>query len=213
MHDHAFFIFSTEGDPHFTVPLLSKNILCYSIQGYSGLAFNLIYNKHFVINALFVDTEGDTSEATWIGKLSVVPQRSNAAVVFDSVNQEVVIVGKGNLRASMVKQIIFTENGTVKFTQRMQKKSGNSVIRVIYTNPEARFDVTYYNNHLNVDWSIRYNELHDSHGLMGMNCIQIIFSEIILENFISLSVIVVLYLCRRPQDVAKSIQCVGCSLD
>ena len=66
-------IFSPEGDPHFTVPLLSKEILCYSIQGYPGLAFNLIYNKDFIINVLLVDTEGDTSEATWIGKLAVIP--------------------------------------------------------------------------------------------------------------------------------------------
>ena len=82
-------IFFTEGDPHFSVPLLSKEVLCYSIQGYSGLAFNLIHNRDFVINALFVDTEEDTSEATWIGKLAVVPLTKNNsdAVVFDSIRR------------------------------------------------------------------------------------------------------------------------------
>jgi len=46
-----------------------------------------------------VDTEGDTSETTWIGKLAVNSHHVNISntVVFDSVNQEVVVVGKRNL--------------------------------------------------------------------------------------------------------------------
>ena len=163
-------LYTTEGDPHFSIPLLSKDILCYSIQGYSGLVFNLIYNKDFVINGFFVDTEGDTSEATWIGKLAVIPQNHNQSnsVVFDSVSQKVVVVSNGDLKATMIKQITFTENGTVKFTKTMKKQDGNPTIRVLYTKPRAKFDVTFYKNHLNVDWSMNYDELHDSHGLMGM---------------------------------------------
>ncbi|XP_065894910.1 uncharacterized protein [Dysidea avara] len=158
-----------EGDPHFSVPLLSKEVLCYSIQGYSGLAFNLICNNNYVINALFVDTEGDTSEATWIGKLAILPQNDDKsdAVVFDSVDQEIVVVDDGNLKAAMVKEIIFNENGTAKFTQTTKKENGNPTTRVMYTKPQAKFDVTFYKNHLNVDWSMNYDELHDSHGLMG----------------------------------------------
>ena len=171
---HCYYI-TTEGDPHFSVPLLSKEVLCYSIQGYSGLAFNLICNNNYVINALFVDTEGDTSEATWIGKLAIFPQNNNKsdavvfdAVVFDSVNQEIVVVSDGNLKAAMIKQIIFNENGTAKFTHTAKKETGNPTIRVMYTKPQAKFDVTFYKNHLNVDWSMNYDELHNSHGLMGM---------------------------------------------
>jgi len=162
--------FSSEGDPHFTVPLQSKQILCYSIQGYSGLEFNLVYTKDFVINAMFVDTEGDTSEATWIGKLAVIPRNNNNPniVVFDSVNQKVEIIGEGNLKAAIIKKIVFSENGTVKFTQAVKKQSGNPVIHVLYTKPHAKFDVTFYKNHLNVDWRMNYDEFHDSHGLMGM---------------------------------------------
>ena len=117
-----------------------------------------------------MDTEGDTSDATWIGKLAVVPQNTNKsdAVVFDSVNQDVVIVGEGSLKASMIKQIIFTENGAVNFSQSVQRKSGNPTIQVLYTKPQAKFDVTFYKNHLNVDWSMNYDEFYNSHGLMGM---------------------------------------------
>ena len=37
---------------------------------------------------------GDKTEATWIGKLAVIPQSSNKsdAVIFDSANQEVIMV-------------------------------------------------------------------------------------------------------------------------
>ncbi|XP_065893478.1 inter-alpha-trypsin inhibitor heavy chain H3-like [Dysidea avara] len=158
-----------EGDPHFIIPLLSKEFLCYSIQGYSGLAFNLIYNDAFTINAMFVNTEGDTSEATWIGKLAVIPRNSHRsnAVVFDSVKQAVTIVGDGSLNAATIKHIAFTENGMAKFSKTMKKQTGNPIIRVMYAKPQAKFDVTFYKDHLNVDWSLNYDELHDSHGLMG----------------------------------------------
>ena len=58
------------------------------------MAFNLIYNKNFNINAQFVDSGGDTSKATWIGKLAVIPHNSNSsdAIVFDSVDQKVIVV-------------------------------------------------------------------------------------------------------------------------
>jgi len=116
-----------------------------------------------------VDTEGDTSEATWIGKLAVVPQNSNKSnsVIFDSLNRKI-FVGDEEFKAVMIKQITFTENGTVKFMQRIKKQEGNPIVHVIYTKPHAKFDVTFYTNHLNVDWSMDYDELHDSHGLMGM---------------------------------------------
>jgi len=68
----------------------------------------------------------------------------------------------------MIKEITFNENGTAKFTQKTKKQKGNPVIRVMYFKPHTKFDVTFYKNHLNVDWSMNYGELHDTHGLMGM---------------------------------------------
>ena len=160
-------MFSTEGDPLFTVPLLSKDIFCYSIKGYSGLAFNLIYTKDFIINAYFVDTGGDV---TSIGKFAAIPQNKNKsnAAVFDSLNQEVVVGDERVLSAAMIKQIIFTENDTVKVTQQSQKQTGNPVIHVIYRKLQAEFNVIFYHNLLDVDWSMNYDKLCDSHGLMGM---------------------------------------------
>ena len=161
----------TYGDPHFIVPLSSKKVLCYSIQGYPGLAFNLIYNKNFIINAQFVDSMGDKTEATWIGKLAVIPQNGNKsdAVVFDSVNQEVIMVGQGSFRASVIKHIIFNDNGkvSVKFTQGLMKKAGNPTVHVMYEKSRADFDVTFHKSHLNVDWNLPSDNLPGIHGLMG----------------------------------------------
>jgi len=161
----------TYGDPHFIVPLQSKQVLCYSIQGYPGLAFNLISNKNFIINAHFVDSMGDENEATWIGKLAVIPRNGNKsdAVVFDSINQEVIMVGQGSFKAAVINQIIFNENGkiSVKFTKGMMKHVGNPTVHVEYTKPHAHFNVSFLHNHLNVDWSFQYENLPEMHGLMG----------------------------------------------
>ena len=157
------------GDPHFIVPLLSKELLCYSIQGYPGLAFNLIYNKNFIINAQFVDSDGDTSEATWIGKLAVIPHNSNSseAIIFDSAEQTVTVVGRGSFKASIIKKVIISNNDKVKFIQGIEKQTGNPTVHVSYTDPRADFDVSFHSNHLNVDWNLKYDEFADLHGLMG----------------------------------------------
>ena len=157
------------GDPHFVVPLWSKRTLCYSIQGYPGLAFNLISKKKFVINAEFIDIKGDTNEATWIGKLSIILRNKNEsnAVVFGSVDQEVTIVDKASFRAKVIKKIIFSGNGSIKVTQRIVMPSGNPIVHVVFDDPQAKFDITFYKNHLNVDWKMQYDEFPDMQGLMG----------------------------------------------
>ena len=160
------------GDPHFRVPLLSDDTLCYSIQGYPGLVFNLIYNEDFVINALFIDSIGDENEATWIGKLAVIPRHANKsdAVIFDSVNQEIVLVDQGNFKASIIDTISYDESGkmSVKFTPGISKQAGNPTVHVKYNKPLASFDVTFYSNHLDVNWDLKYDSVPKIHGLIGM---------------------------------------------
>ena len=162
MHAIAFIVCTgmMYGDPYFIVPLTSKELLCYSIQGYPGLAFNLIYNKNFIINAQFVDSVRDTSEATWIGKLAAIPHDSNSsnAIVFDSVDQRVTVVDHGSLKASSIRKITISEDGKVKFTQAVTAHTGNPRVCVQYTNPRADFDVTFHSSHLNVDWNLKYDE-------------------------------------------------------
>ena len=42
------------GDPHFSVLLRDGSLLCYSVQGESNSAFNLISSTDFLVNAKFV---------------------------------------------------------------------------------------------------------------------------------------------------------------
>ena len=151
------------------MPLLSKKTLCYSIQGYPGLVFNLISNKNFVINAEFINSDGDSNEVTWIGRLSVISRSKNNSntVVFSSVDQDITIVKKASFKAKVIGQIIFTRNQSIKITQHVVIPSGNPIVHVIFDDPQAKFDITFYYNHLNVDWKMQYDEFSDMQGLMG----------------------------------------------
>ena len=151
------------------MPLLSKKTLCYSIQGYPGLVFNLISNKNFVINAEFINSDGDSNEVTWIGRLSVISRSKNNSntVVFSSVDQDITIVKKASFKAKVISQIIFTRNQSIKITQHVVIPSGNPIVHVIFDDPQAKFDITFYYNHLNVDWKMQYDEFSDMQGLMG----------------------------------------------
>ena len=161
------------GDPHFSIPLPSNEILCYSIQGYSGLAFNLISNNHITINALFIDSINDHSEATWIGKLAVHvilnSKDDGTTITFDSVNQDVDIQNEERFKASVIEQININnhDNITIKFTKGMVKQNGNPRVRVVYSKQSAIFDVTFHSNHLDIDWLVQEKLMENSHGLMG----------------------------------------------
>jgi len=75
---------------------------------------------------------------------------------------------QGQFKASALHQVIV--NGSevsVKFTRGLVKQFGNPVVRVIFSQPLAIFDVTFYKNHLDVAWQIQEGMLQESHGLMG----------------------------------------------
>ena len=165
---------SASGDPHFTVPLVSSNdTLCYSIQGYAGLAFNLISNSHLTVNALFTDSINDTKEVTWISKLAVIFHTSGQTIVFDSTHQQVFMPSMGKLKASIVKQIFLKESGqfAVKFAKEpLVKKELNvkeelNFIEIVCK--EIKFTARFHNDHLDVDWQLQDKQIIHSHGLMG----------------------------------------------
>ena len=152
------------GDPHFTVPLMSGKTLCYSIQGYPGLAFNLISNDHITINAMFIDSINDESEVTWIGKMAIVPRggENYQSIVLDSTNQQVIIEGQGEFKASVVQELhIYGHNNiSVRFTKGMARQL-------------AMFEVTFHSNHLDVDWKMQDDMIKNSHGLMGKQALPV----------------------------------------
>ena len=162
---------SVIGDPHFIVPLWSGKMLCYSIQGYPGLEFNLIHSSSLVINAQFVNTIGDVddSEATWIGKLAVILQYGpkTQTVIFDSINRDVIIFGYGKMKADVIKNLTFYKNGTVKCVQTVRNEVANPTISLHYIKEQASFDIEFHKNHLDVSWNLQYNKLHELEGLIG----------------------------------------------
>ena len=162
------------GDPHFSVPLLHGGKLCYSIQGVPGLAFNLLSSRHLIINALFIDSVNDPTQATWIGKLAIIPQRTGPGdpqpIIFDSVTQSIKVLSQGYIKAQFLQQIIINETGStvIKTTRGLDKQAGNPTVTIFLTNPVASFDVTFYKGHLDVSWKMQTDEMEGSHGLLGM---------------------------------------------
>lgn len=151
------------------MPLQSGKMLCYSIQGYPGLSFNLIYSRSVIINAQFIDGINDTAEATWIGKLAVILQSVSKVqtVIFDSINEDVIIFGYGKFKAAAIKSITFHQSGRVKYIQSIKKRTGNPKIHIQFMEENASFAVEFHKNHLDVNWNLQYEKLHELHGLVG----------------------------------------------
>lgn len=120
---------------------------------------------------MFIDSIKDQRDATWIGKLAVIPgiKDDGTAVIFNSVDQEVEVQNQGVFKASVIAQININshDNVTVKFTKGMIRQDGNPRVRVIYSKQVAIFDVTFYSNHLDIDWIVQEKLMENSHGLMG----------------------------------------------
>ena len=159
------------GDPHFSVPLLHGGKLCYSIQGIPGLPFNLLSSKHLTINALFIDSINDPTQATWIGKLAVVLKNGKIVqpIVFDSVTRSIKIEGKGEFKPQFLQQVVInnTDSIAVKTTRGLIRQHGNPSVTVLLNYPQASFDVIFYKDHLDVNWKMQAEEIDRSHGLLG----------------------------------------------
>ena len=151
-----------------------------------------------------MDSNGDKDEATWIGKLAVIPQNGNRsdAVVFDSEDQEVIIVGQGSFKASFIKQIMFNEDGKIslKFTKGLKKQIRNPTMHVKYFKPHAHFDVTFHDNHLNVNWNLQYDNLPEMHGLMGKHKINLYVPQLAMYMLTLCIVKLYCYIFRSIYD-------------
>ena len=100
--------------------------------------------------------------------MAVIPKHTNKSevVIFDSVKQEVELVDQGRFKASVVDKISYNENGklSVKFTPGIAKQAGNPTAHVKYSKPFASFNVTFYHNHLDVNWDVTYDSVTKIHA-------------------------------------------------
>ena len=154
---------------------MSDESLCYSIQGIPYHVFNLISQSHLTINAKFIPGEPEVGnpDATWIGMLAVIPHTNTSSIIFDSDSQEIIIEGHtpARIKASSVREITITSFNKliVKAVHGLKRK--NNVlprVKVVIKRSSARFDVTYHSDHLDVEWSIDDEMMHQAHGLVGM---------------------------------------------
>ena len=132
----------------------------------------MVSNHHFVINALFIDDASQNgTDATWIGKLAVIPRNvdQGPVIIFDSFNETVTVKGQSDFKASVVHQISISSSSSVavKFTKGMSQHISDPTVRVVYRHPMAAFSVTFHSNHLDVNWHIHDDYITQSHGLMG----------------------------------------------
>ena len=151
------------------MPLLHGGKLCYSIQGVPGLAFNLLSSRHLIINALFIDSVNDPTQATWIGKLAIIPQHTGdpQPIIFDSVSQSIEIAGQGYFKPQFLQHVTINETNNIAIKTTLHKQAGNPTVTVFLTNPVASFDITFFKDHLDVNWKMQTDAMDGSHGLLG----------------------------------------------
>ena len=193
------------GDPHFTIPLIANETLCYSIQGYAGLAFNLISNPHLTVNAFFIDSVNDSTEATWIGKLAVIPLNMIKAqpIIFDSTKQEVYLPNQGSFKAVIIRQIKIQESGriNIRFTKGLVPKQGPmaNLIKISHQQLKAKFDVTFHLDHLDVDCKIQDKLIPHSHGLMGK---KLVIGKLTARDYYVVKIAICLSCCTKFKCVS-----------
>ncbi len=107
-------IFAGVGDdPHFSIGIAEGKMLCYTVQGEHGFAFNLISNEKVYMNAMFVP-DSRREEVTWLGSMGIIVQSSGykmsnaTAMRFEVLNNKIYINDKIELEARNIEKLTFS---------------------------------------------------------------------------------------------------------
>ena len=161
-------------DPHFSVILPDKQMLCFSVMGEHGFSYNLISNKKVTINALF-SPDSERDEVTWIGALGIIARNSDVKYQVSitlTANPPSIIFDKATLSPLNVKKIMFKASGvTISDKPSYNLPEGthdHSSVLVLIENAGLHFTVRFMREHLDIFWhdSTTFQE-QDSHGLVG----------------------------------------------
>ena len=157
-------------DPHFSVMLPSKKLLCFSVQGDHGFHYNLIINKHLIMNAMFVP-DSRREEVTWIGSLGLTIRgasylrRNGTAIRLESKPPRIVINDNVKLDPRDI-DLIKVVNRKLRLT--------NSEFIEGFKYPSVNFDVggisftvVFKREHLDLFWHSTHQQIENSHGLIG----------------------------------------------
>ena len=158
-------------DPHFSVILPDKKMLCFSVMGDHGFSYNLISNKKVTVNALF-SPDSERDEVTWIGALGIVARNSdekNQVGVTLTANPPSIKFNKATLSPQNVKKIMFKAGGVVisdKSPSNVPEGPQPSVL-VFIEGAGLTFSVRFMREHLDMFWHDNTIQEKDSHGLVG----------------------------------------------
>ena len=146
--------FKRENRPHFSIVLPDNHMLCYTVQGEPGLAFNFISNSKFYMNALFV-SNSEESHGTFVGTLGIVLWDSPSNIskfIFNGTSKEIFVFGNDvfSLDAKSV-QGLYIHNNELSISHS-PKRSGNPSVRVSLGNVGLDFIVRFTRKHLEIFW-------------------------------------------------------------
>ena len=159
------------GDPHFSIPLPSGQLLCFSVQGEHGFVFSLISNKIIHMNAKFIP-DSQRSEVTWIGSLGMVVRSKKANTTskmrFEASSKIIYIGDKISLDAQSVKRLTFA-NGKVSVAESdpNTRRSEYPQVEVDLQDVGIAFTVRFVKDHIDMVWNKVRKQSKDSHGIIG----------------------------------------------
>ncbi len=159
-------------DPHFSIVLPSGKLLCYTVQGEHGFAFNLISNEKVYMNAMFVP-DSRREEVTWLGSMGIVIQnsgykKSNSTIMrFAAIENKIYINNKVVLHARNIEKLTFSDGKLTISEAPPVEGHKYPKVQVDLQDIELSFSIQFLSEHLDLFWHGTGPHTDDSHGLIG----------------------------------------------
>ena len=158
-------------DPHFSVVLRGRKLLCFSVMGQHHLSYNLISNPNLLMNAIFAP-DSRREEVTWIGTVGIIAKNSTTGHIqtklkFEALPQRISIIDKATLYPKNIEKIVI-KNGKVLISESKPTVGFKypSVV-VILEDSGLKFTIKFMSEHLDMFWHKTAQEHSNSHGLIG----------------------------------------------
>ena len=167
-------------DPHFAVPLLNGQDMCYSLQGEPYFAFNLISDPIISINSYFIPPEkGNTLNefTTFLGDIGILVQPEECKgncnqdditkIAISASDRSVLLDGsRTKLKNRHVQVFVENSTATIKLGSVLRKEDHPSLTVTIKWPPLA-FTVQFVNEHLDLIVKDFSGISSSAHGIMG----------------------------------------------
>ena len=167
-------------DPHFAVPLLNGQDMCYSLQGEPYFAFNLISDPIVSINSYFIPPEKGNALnefATFLGDIGILIQpeeckdncdHDDITKIAISASDRSVLLGGSKTKLTNRHVQVFVENSTATIKLgSVLKKEDHPSLTVTIKQPPLAFKVQFVNEHLDLIVKDFSGISSSAHGIMG----------------------------------------------